>query len=95
MDAPTTPTTAADSAFPVPVYEIRSGLTAQFHDFDDRTVYDEYLLRAIDKGTNNFAVRFGAEKASIATDLGAQDVTALLDFKLSKREEEGLPVTWM
>ncbi|KUI57243.1 hypothetical protein VP1G_04493 [Cytospora mali] len=99
METPATPnpTAAVYSAYPdpVPAYEIRSELYDRFHDFDDREVYDEYLVNTIDEKTANFAVRFGADHARIATNLREQDVAALLDLDLGKREEENLPVTWI
>ncbi|KUI66233.1 hypothetical protein VM1G_02043 [Cytospora mali] len=96
MEPPTAPTpTTAVYSDPVPVYEIRSEMYEMFRDFDDKKVYDEYLVNTIDEKTANFAVRFGADQARIATDLREQDVAALLDLDLGKREEENLPVTWI
>lgn len=94
---PETPATAAHAPYsePVSAYEVRSELYGHFHDFDNKDIYDKYLVETIDKNTANFAVRFGADKARIATNLKGQDVTTLLDFDLEKREEDNLPVTWM
>ncbi|KAK7737421.1 hypothetical protein SLS53_006494 [Cytospora paraplurivora] len=95
---PATPTTAANKPSypePVPAYEIRSGLYDQFYDFDDQTNYAKYLVESMQEKTANFAVRFGAAKAKIATNLKEQDVETLLNLPLQRREQEDLPVTWI
>lgn len=75
--------------------EVHRELNQQFQNFDDREIYESYLVDTIHRKSANFAIRFGAEQARIATDLKAQDVATLIDLKLAHREQEDLPVTWM
>ncbi|ROW11241.1 hypothetical protein VMCG_01402 [Cytospora schulzeri] len=94
MDTPATPMTPY-GPYPVPINEIHADLNQQFQDFDDQEVYDKYLVDTIHRKSANFAVRFGAEKARIATDLKAQDIATLIELELGHKENEDLPVTWI
>lgn len=97
MDGLTTPATPATpyGPYPVPINEVHQELNQQFQNFDDPEVYKKYLVDTIHSKSTNFAIRFGAEQARIATDLKAQDVATLIDLELAHREHEDLPVTWM
>lgn len=94
MDTPAK-SVAPYGPYPVPINEVHAELNQQFHDFDDPEVYDKYLVDTMHRESANFAVRFGADKARIATDLKAQDVATLIELELPGREHEDLPVTWM
>lgn len=64
---------------------------ANFRDFDDETVYQQSLDRALNDAARNFVVEFGKSKAHIAFDLGVEDAKALLS---TERKSE-IPVRWM
>lgn len=97
MDAPATPATPTTlyGSYPVPINVVHEELDKRFQNFDDPEVYERYLVDTIHRKSANFAVRFGAEQARIATDLNAQDIATLIDLDLTHREHEDLPVTWM
>jgi hypothetical protein len=97
MNAPDTPTAAACASQkePVPVNELFSNYHEQFHDFDDPVVYKEYMEKATSRFTSNFVVRFGPDKARIATDLSDKDVDALIHQTAPGKGDQELPVTWM
>lgn len=66
-----------------------------FQDFDDPATYKEYMDKATSRFTSNFVVRFGADKARIATNLSDQDVDALVHQTAPGKGDQDLPVTWM
>ncbi|KAL1865480.1 hypothetical protein Daus18300_007125 [Diaporthe australafricana] len=97
MDAPDTPTAAANASRrePVPVNEVFNNYYDQFHDFDRPETYAEYMQKATSSFTSNFVVRFGADKARIATDLSDQDLDALIHQTAPGKGDQDLPVTWI
>lgn len=97
MDTPDTPTAAARAAQkePIPVNEVFNNYHDLFQDFDDPATYKEYMDKATSRFTSNFVVRFGADKARIATNLTDQDVDALVHQTAPGKGDQDLPVTWM
>ncbi|KAK7739325.1 hypothetical protein SLS63_001668 [Diaporthe eres] len=97
MDTPDTPTAAAHAAQkePIPVNEVFNNYHEQFHDFDDPATYKEFMEKATNRFTSNFVVRFGADKARIATNLTDQDVDALVHQAAPGKGDQDLPVTWI
>lgn len=75
--------------------EVFNNYHEQFHDFDDKTTYKAFMEKATNRFTSNFVVRFGAERAKIATNLTAQDVDALVHQTAPGKGDPDLPVTWM
>lgn len=75
--------------------EVFNNYHEQFHDFDDPEIYKEYMEKAISRFTSNFVVRFGPNKARIATNLTDQDVDALVHQTAPGKGDKDLPVTWM
>ncbi|KAH8788445.1 hypothetical protein F5883DRAFT_5394 [Diaporthe sp. PMI_573] len=97
MDAPDTPTAAAHASQkePIPVNEVFNNYHEQFHNFDDPETYKEYMEKATSRFTSNFVVRFGANKARIATNLTDQDIDALIHQTAPGKGDQDLPVTWI
>lgn len=87
-----TPSRTASDGDSKNVSDIFSELCSQFHDFDDRGQYRRYKKQATSEEANNFAVRFGLDKAQIAIDLKEPDLKTLLQAQAEGKDEQ---VTWM
>lgn len=75
--------------------EVFNNYYDQFHNFDHPETYTEYMEKATSSFTSNFVVRFGADKARIASDLSDQDLDALIHQTAPGKGDQDLPVTWM
>jgi len=68
-------------------------LAAKFRDFDSEEVHNFIRDHGEDDKAQNFVVRFGAEKAFVATNLNALDFKTLLFPKTAP--DTKTPIRWM
>ena len=76
---------------PVPLQELGAQLRDKFKNFDDPQNYKELKEKAVQEGTKNFVVQFGANKAQIAIDLNEKELEQFLGGKKNKE----MPIRWM
>lgn len=76
---------------PVPLQELGAQLRDKFKNFDDPQNYKELKEKAVQEGTKNFVVQFGANKAQIAIDLNEKELEQFLDGKKNKE----MPIRWI